>query len=89
MSPQREAAIRVAVEQLVGLLLVAVQEAAPVQGAPDRLLSVDEVAEALNLGRSAVYLELAAGRIRSIKVGRRRLIPAAALAEFVAAQAGR
>jgi excisionase family DNA binding protein len=32
-----------------------------------------------------LYNEIAAGRLRSIKVGRRRLIPATAVAELVAA----
>jgi excisionase family DNA binding protein len=52
--------------------------------APDRLLSVDGAAEALGLGRSLLYAEIAAGRLRSVTVGRRRLIPAAAIGEFIA-----
>ena len=54
--------------------------------APDRLLSIDEAAAALGLGRTALYSEIAAGRARSVKVGRRRLIPAGAIAEFIAAR---
>jgi excisionase family DNA binding protein len=50
---------------------------------PGRLLSIDEAAATLGLGRSLLYAEIAAGRIRSVKVGRRRLIPAGAIAEFV------
>jgi excisionase family DNA binding protein len=55
--------------------------------APDRLLSVDEAAAALNLGRSALYGEVAAGRLRTVKVGRRRLVPAASIAAFIADRA--
>jgi excisionase family DNA binding protein len=55
--------------------------------APDRLYSVDAAATALNLGRSRIYLEIGSGRLRSIRVGRRRLIPAAAVAAFIAEQA--
>jgi excisionase family DNA binding protein len=55
----------------------------PDAGAPDRLLSIDAAAEALGIGRSALYGELQAGRLRSVKVGRRRLIPAAALAAYI------
>ncbi len=48
---------------------------------PDRLLSVDEAAEALGIGRTAVYGEINAGRLRTLTVGRRRLVPSSAIAE--------
>lgn len=51
--------------------------------APDRLLSVDEAASMLGLGRSALYGEIGAGRLRSVKVGRRRLVPAASIAAYI------
>ncbi len=51
---------------------------------PDRLLGVDQAAAMLGLGRTAVYGELQAGRLRSVKVGARRLVSAAAVAEFIA-----
>ena len=54
--------------------------------APDRLLDVDEAAAALNLGRTATYQEISRGQLRSVTVGRRRLIPAAALRDFIAAR---
>jgi excisionase family DNA binding protein len=53
--------------------------------APERLLSIDEAATMLGIGRSTVYAELAAGRLRTTKVGRRRLVPAGAIADYVAA----
>jgi excisionase family DNA binding protein len=59
-------------------------EAAPPE-TPDRLLSVDEAANALGVGRSSLYGEIAAGRIRSMRLGRRRLIPAGAIAERIQA----
>jgi excisionase family DNA binding protein len=62
-------------------------EVAAGSGAPDRLLSVDEAATMLGIGRSALYSEIAAGRLRSLRVGRRRLVPAAAVAEFIAERA--
>ena len=43
------------------------------------LLTADEAAEALSLSRSTVYVELAAGRLESISVGRARRIPADAI----------
>jgi excisionase family DNA binding protein len=55
--------------------------------APDRLLSVDEAAAMLGLGRSALYGEMGAGRLRSVKVGRRRLVPAASVATYIADRA--
>ncbi len=51
--------------------------------APDRLLSVDEAAALLGIGRSVLYSLIGSGRIRSISVGRRRLIPSSAVREFV------
>ena len=59
-------------------------ELAPAPAAPDRLMGVNEAAALLGLGRSKVFELLAAGRLRSIAVGRRRLIPSGAIAEFIA-----
>ncbi len=47
------------------------------------LLAVGEVCERLSLGRSLVFELLATGAIRSVKIGRRRLVPTGALEEFV------
>lgn len=49
---------------------------------PERLLSMDQAARALSIGRTALYAEIGAGRLRSVKVGRRRLIPSSAITEF-------
>jgi excisionase family DNA binding protein len=46
--------------------------------------NVDEVAELLGIGRSSVYRRIADGTIRTVKVGRRVLIPRAALEELLA-----
>jgi len=51
---------------------------------PAVLYDVDEAAEALRLSRSALYELIRSGRLRSVKSGRRRLVPVAALAEYVA-----
>lgn len=53
---------------------------------PPALLSIAETARRLAIGRSALYGLIAAGDLRTIKVGRRRLVPADALAEFVQAR---
>lgn len=44
----------------------------------------EAAAEALAVSRSRVYELMAAGRLKSVTVGRSRRIPAAALDEFVA-----
>jgi excisionase family DNA binding protein len=88
MTLEHEAAVRVAVDQLVAALLAAVRaEAATVPAPSDRLLSIDQAASALGIGRTALYDELTDGRLRSFKVGRRRLIPASAVAAFIEARA--
>jgi len=51
--------------------------------APKLLLKVEEVSEMLNLGRSKLYSYILSGQLRSVKIGRRRLIPPDAVQEFV------
>lgn len=48
-----------------------------------RLNHVESVMERLGLGRSTVYELLASGQLRSVKVGRRRLISESALIDFI------
>ena len=47
------------------------------------LLSVDEAAVALSLGRSAVYDLIMRKELASIKVGRTRRVPVVALHQYV------
>ena len=61
---------------------MSVQEAVPAKV----LLTVEEVAEAMGLGRTYVYELVMRREIRSIKLGRKRRIPVTALEEFVARQ---
>lgn len=77
-------ALRPIVRQLVDEALA--QRSAPAD-APDRLLSVEEAAEALSVGRSFLFTEIARGRLRTIKAGKRRLVPASAIADYIAAAA--
>lgn len=51
--------------------------------------SVTEAMESLGLSRQAVYNELNSGRLRSFKLGRRRMIPADALPAWLDAMQGR
>jgi len=68
----------------VGELVAALREefGAP-PAAPYRRLGVDEAAALLGIGRSRLYGEIQSGRLASVQVGRRRLIPAAAIRDFV------
>ena len=46
-------------------------------------MSIDEAYRKLEIGRTTFFEELRAGRVRSIKVGARRLIPLTALQDYV------
>ena len=52
---------------------------------PRLLLRVDQAGRQLNLGRTVMYELIRSGRLRSVKIGRLRLIPASAVAEFIEA----
>jgi excisionase family DNA binding protein len=57
---------------------------------PDRgveLLSIPEAARRMSVGRTRVYAEIGRGTLRSVKVGRRRLIPSSAITEYAGRQA--
>lgn len=73
-----------AVAELVAALREDVLSEPAVPG-PDRLLSVDAASLTLGIGRTMLLGEISAGRLRSMKVGRRRLVPSAAIAEYIAA----
>jgi excisionase family DNA binding protein len=75
--------LALALAELVDALRDEARSAAPARDAPDRLLSVAETADMLGVGRSALYGELQAGRIRSIKLGRRRLVPSGAITAYI------
>lgn len=48
------------------------------------LLTVEQAARQLGLGRSHMYELLMAQRVRSVKIGRCRRVPAQALQQFIA-----
>lgn len=48
------------------------------------LYRVTEAVALLSLSRSVIYEQLRCGRLRSVHVGRTRLIPATAIAEYIA-----
>ncbi len=74
--------LRAAVMELVEALRDEIAtERRPGEREPDRLMSIEQAARALGIGRTALYSEIGAGRIRSVKVGRRRLVPSSAISE--------
>jgi excisionase family DNA binding protein len=52
--------------------------------AAPRLLSIRQAAREINIGRTAVYGLLRDGKLKSVKIGRRRLIPRDAIEAFIA-----
>jgi excisionase family DNA binding protein len=50
-----------------------------------RLNPVEDVMKRLGLGRSTLYALMASGQLRSVKVGRRRLISESAIIDFIEA----
>ncbi len=80
MSDRLEAAVR----ELVAALRDELRAETASEPPPDRLLDVREAATALGIGRSALYAELGRGEVRSVKVGRRRLVPSSALGAYIA-----
>ena len=48
------------------------------------MYEVDQAAPALRLSRTRIYELIRSKRLRTVKLGRRRLIPVAALTEYVA-----
>jgi excisionase family DNA binding protein len=58
----------------------------PDNDAPERLYGIPEAAALLSCGRSLVYTEMQAGRLRALHVGRRVLIPASAIRDYIASR---
>jgi len=50
------------------------------------LVSVNDAASALNLGRTSIYALINEGRLLTIKLGRRTLIPVESIRKLVEAQ---
>ncbi|WP_032773360.1 helix-turn-helix domain-containing protein [Streptomyces sp. NRRL F-2202] len=51
---------------------------------PPALYRVPDAARVLGLSRSVVYDLIRAGRLRTVKQGRTRLVPASAITDYVA-----
>ncbi len=81
---------RAAHEALDALLdaVAATARAEPPDVPAERLLSVAEAARWLGIGRSTLYGEIGRGALRSIRVGRRRLVPSSAVAQYATSPPG-
>jgi excisionase family DNA binding protein len=75
--------IEVAVSELVDALRAEIASSTARRPEPDRLLAIPDAADALGIGRSMLYQQIAAGRIRTVKVGRRRLVPSGAVRDYI------
>jgi excisionase family DNA binding protein len=49
-----------------------------------RLYRISEAAQLLSLGRTVIYEQIRAGRLRSVQQGRARLISSAAIGDYIA-----
>jgi excisionase family DNA binding protein len=49
-----------------------------------QLYRVVDATVVLSMSRSAIYEQIRSGRLRSVSQGRRRLIPASAIADYIA-----
>jgi excisionase family DNA binding protein len=55
----------------------------PLPAPSGQLYRVPQVMKILNLSRSRIYELIRSGRLRTVKEGRTRLVPATAIAEYV------
>ncbi len=51
------------------------------------VLSVDQVADYLGLARNSAYAAVARGEIRSVRIGRRLIVPRSAIEQIIAPSA--
>jgi excisionase family DNA binding protein len=80
-----EAAVQAAACALAAAIIAAVTARVPaVSNEPERLWDIKSASTLLGIGRSALYAEIAAGRLQSVKVGRRRLIASGAISRYIA-----
>jgi excisionase family DNA binding protein len=56
---------------------------------PPRLLSIEQAAHILGIGRSTAYELVRLGQLRSLKIGSRRLVPREAIDDVIRELGGR
>ena len=55
-----------------------------VPGIAPRLYSIELTTQELGISRTSVYELMATGKLRSVKIGRRRFVPREAIDDFIA-----
>ena len=55
-----------------------------VPGVAPRLCSIEFTTQELGISRTSVYELMASGKLRSVKIGRRRFVPREAIDDFIA-----
>jgi excisionase family DNA binding protein len=80
--------LEAAVMELVAALReeLAPAPAADQVDAPERIYSVEQAAELLAVGRTFLFGEIARGNLRTLKAGRRRLVPASSISDYARGQ---
>jgi excisionase family DNA binding protein len=65
-------------------LIESIKRTAEIIGQPDPLLcDIEETASLIGLGRTKTYELIASGKIFSVRIGRRRLVPRTAIDAYV------
>lgn len=75
--------LEAAISELAAAIEALVQTPAGSSESPSQLLSIRDAAKRLGISRTALYGEFSRGRLRSVKVGRRRLIPLSSVAAYI------
>jgi len=88
MTATAEHEIRRALQDLADALTRAIEQQPPPTRRAERLYSLKQTSEITGLGRTTLLGEIGAARLRSIKVGRRRLVSASAIRDFIEAAEG-
>ncbi|HLL68858.1 MAG TPA: helix-turn-helix domain-containing protein [Micromonosporaceae bacterium] len=72
-------------EKLIAALLAAAESVSrpPVEAPPKLAYRPETAAKMLDIGRTTLYSLMSSGELETIKIGRARLIPAAALDRFI------
>ena len=84
MSDRLDAAVAELVAALRDELVPA--PAADQMDLPERIYSVEQAAELLAVGRTFLFGEIAKGNLRTLKAGRRRLVPASSISDYARGQ---
>jgi hypothetical protein len=85
MPADPEARLRAALDELADALLALARESRPPADGPVEPLSGEEFVRRAGISRSTAYLALGDGRVRSVRLRSRRLVPASRVDRLVAA----